>query len=71
MTSSKVTALLKKQFARFGIPNVIMSDGGPQFVSQEFQDFAKKWRITHVTSSPMHQLANGKAESAVKVRRYC
>ena len=69
MTSSRVIALLKKQFARFGVPNVIMSDGGPQFVSQEFQDFAKKWGITHVTSSPMHQQANGKAESAVKVMK--
>ena len=69
MTSSRLIALLKKQFARFGVPNVIMSDGGPQFVSQEFQDFAKKWGITHVTSSPMHQQANGKAESAVKVMK--
>lgn len=51
LTSSRVIALLKKQFARFGIPYVIMSDGGPQFVSQEFQDFAKKWGITHMTSS--------------------
>ena len=64
MTSSRVITLLKKQFARFGVPNVIMSDGGPQFVSQ---DFAKKWGITHVISSPMHQQANAKAESAVKV----
>lgn len=46
-----------------------MSDGGPQFVSQEFQDFAKKWGITHMTSSPMHQQANGKAESAVKIMK--
>ena len=60
MTSSRVIALLKKQFARFGVPNVIMSDGGPQFVSQEFQDFAKKWGITHVTSLPMHQQAIAK-----------
>ena len=35
MTSSRVIALLKKKFAWFGFPNVIMSDGGPQFVSQE------------------------------------
>lgn len=69
LTSSRVIALLKKQFARFGIPNVIMSDGGPQFVSQEFQDFAKKWGITRMTSSPMHQQANGKAESAVKIMK--
>ncbi|XP_056022031.1 uncharacterized protein LOC130054940 [Ostrea edulis] len=69
MTSSRVISLLKKQFARFGVPNVIMSDGGPQFVFQEFQDFAKKWGFTHVTSSPMHQQGNGKAESAVKAMK--
>ena len=27
------------------------------------------WGITHVTSSPMHQRANGKAESAVKIMK--
>ena len=32
-------------------------------------DFAKKWDITNVTSSPMHQQVNGKAESAVKVMK--
>ena len=69
MTSFSVIALLKKQFARFCVSNVIISDGGPQFVSQEFQDFEKKWGITHVTSSLMHQQANGKAETAVKVMK--
>ena len=53
MTSSRLIALLKKQFARFGVPNVIMSDGGPQFVSQQFQDFAKKWSI----NKPMAKLS--------------
>jgi len=46
---------------------MIVSDGGPQFVSQEFQSFVTCWGITHVTSSPMHQRANGKAESAVTI----
>jgi hypothetical protein len=48
---------------------MIISDGGPQFVSQEFNDFTKKWDIVHTTSSPMHQQANGKAESAVKIMK--
>ncbi|XP_062603216.1 uncharacterized protein K02A2.6-like [Saccostrea cucullata] len=66
-TSARVISLLKKQFSRFGIPNVIISDGGPQFRCQEFQDFVKTWKIDHRFSSPMHQQANGKAESAVKI----
>ena len=69
MTSARVVTLLKKHFARYGIPIVTVSDGGPQFVSQEFDSFIVDWGITHVTSSPMHQRANGKAESAVKIMK--
>jgi hypothetical protein len=68
-TSARVVTLLKKQFARLGIPKVIVSDGGPQFVSQEFKTFVSNWGIIHMTSSPMHQQANGKAESAVKIMK--
>ena len=67
-TSTRTITLLKKHFARYGIPRVIVSDGGPQFTSQEFNSFMKSWGISHHTSSPMHQRANGKAESAVKIR---
>ena len=44
----------------------IVSDGGPQFASNEFSNFPSSWGITHVISSPGHQQANGKAESVVK-----
>ena len=46
---------------------MIVSDGGPQFSSQEFDLLTKNWGITHVTSSPMHQRANWKAESAINI----
>ena len=46
-----------------------MSDGGPQFTSKEFNSFVEDWGVTYVTSSPMHQRANGKAESAVKIMK--
>ena len=61
--------LLKKHCARYGIPRMIVSDGGPQFKSQESNSFVEDWGITHVTSSPMYQRANGKAESAVKIMK--
>ena len=69
ITSAKVINSLKKQFARFGIPNVMISDGGPQLSSYMFKDFTDKWGITHTFSSPGHQQANGKAESAVKIMK--
>lgn len=57
---------LKCHFARFGIPNHVVSDNGPQFSSHEFAEFAEKWDFEHFTSSPGHANANGKAEAAVK-----
>ena len=69
MTSVRIVTLLKKHCARFGIPRMTVSDGGPQFTSQEFSSFVENGGINHVTSSPMHQRANGRAEYAVKIMK--
>lgn len=67
-TSSKVVIeKLKKQFCRFGIPREIISDGGPQYTSVEFEEFTKQWGINHHITSPGHPNSNGKAESGVKI----
>ena len=42
---------LKNHFARYGIPDTIVSDGGCQYTSHEFAKFCKSWDIIHVTSS--------------------
>jgi len=34
-------------FARYGIPDVIVSDNGPQYSSQEFGEFAETLNFTH------------------------
>ncbi|GFS21254.1 Pol polyprotein [Elysia marginata] len=58
---------LKQLFARYGIPKTIVSDNGPQFTAEKFQQFAKRWNILHKTSSPGHPQSNGRAEAAVKI----
>jgi hypothetical protein len=58
----------KSYFARHGIADLV-TDNGPQYTSQEFQDFATSWEFKHVTSSPYHSQSNGKAESAVKIAK--
>ena len=68
-TSPTIIQFLKEQFIRHGIPDVIVSDNGPQLVSLEFRRFAEEWEFKHVTSSPHHHKTNGKAESAVKVTK--
>lgn len=67
LTSREVIRKLRSQFARHGIPDICMSDNGPQFASAEFADFAHLWEFDHITSSPHYPQSNGKAEQAVKV----
>ena len=61
--SSKTTVThLKSMFARYGIPDVVRSDNGPQFASQVFEDFQKSYGFKHLTSSPRFPQSNGEAE---------
>ena len=61
-----ITKALKAQFARYGVPDIVVSDNGPQFGAKEFASFARTWGFTHITSSPRYPQSNGKAENAVK-----
>ena len=66
-TSSKsVIQKLKRHFARYGIPSIVISDNGPQFYCEEFGSFAREWDFEHRTSSPGHPKSNGMVELAVK-----
>ena len=51
-TSQNIIDALKNIFSRYGIPEIVMSDNGPQYSSQEFADFAKNYDFHHKTSSP-------------------
>ena len=59
---SKTIALLRETFARFGLPEQIVSDNGPQFVSEEFELFLQHNGIKHIRSAPNHPATNGAAE---------
>ena len=65
-TSTQTIKKLKQTFARWGIPQEMVSDNGPQLVSAEFKEFLKCWGIIHKPSDPLYPKGNGKAEAAVK-----
>ena len=65
-TSKNVITVLKSIFARHGIPAALMTDNGPQFISNEMNQFSSAYGFHHVTSSPHYHQSNGQAELAVK-----
>ncbi|XP_028809432.1 uncharacterized protein K02A2.6-like isoform X2 [Denticeps clupeoides] len=67
--STTVIQKLKAHFARHGIPDVVVSDNGPQYASEDFKKFSRQWEFKHKTSSPGYPQSNGMAESAVKTAK--
>lgn len=69
-TAQVVVNHCKSIFARHGIPEVVVSDNGPQFSrvsTSEFATFAREYGFQHITSSPHYPQSNGLAEAAVKI----
>lgn len=64
--SADVIVHLKSIFARHGIPEILITDNGPQFACQEMKEFANEYCFEHVTSSPRYPQSNGEAERAVR-----
>jgi transposase InsO family protein len=65
-TASRTVDVLHQIFAHYGIPEQIVSDNGPQFVSEEFSKFMKENAIKHVRILPYHPASNGAAERLVQ-----
>ena len=65
-SSQSVINHLKSIFARHGIPECFMSDGGPQYVSFVFKQFAQSYGFQHIVSSPRYAQSNGLVERGVQ-----
>ena len=49
-------------FARFGMPRVLISDGGSHFCNRTIEALLKKYNVTHKVSTPYHPQTSGQAE---------
>ncbi|CAN6576219.1 unnamed protein product [Malus baccata var. baccata] len=64
INDSKVVADFVKTniFARFGMPRVLISDGGSHFYNRTIEALLKKYNVTHKVSTPYHPQTNGQAK---------
>ena len=65
-TTARTISVLREMFARFGLPKHLVSDNGPQFTSDEFEQFLVGNGVNHIRSSPYHPSTNGAAERLVQ-----
>ena len=65
-SSASIVNNQKSMFARNGIPEIVVTDNGPQYSSQTFCAFTDAHGFTHRTSSPRYPQSNRVSERAVK-----
>lgn len=57
-----VAKTLVELFMRFGIPKSILSDQGPDFMSDLIKNFSNLFKTKHITTTPYHPQTNGSLE---------
>ena len=65
-TAEKTIEKLGEMFSRFRFPEQLVSDNGPQFISQEFERFLEANGVQNICSAPYHTSTNGLAERFVQ-----
>lgn len=65
-SSMKTVEVLHSIFGRFGLPQQLVSENGPQLVSEEFEAFMKANGIQHIRSAPYLPSINCLAERFVQ-----
>ncbi|XP_062505775.1 uncharacterized protein K02A2.6-like [Corticium candelabrum] len=66
LRADDVIAACPKIFACHGIPELFVSDNGPQYANILFRKFASQCGFEHATSSPQYPQGNGLAERTVQ-----
>ena len=61
---------LKSVFSDFGIPQNIISDNGPCYKSQEFNNFCARFEINHIIGASCNHQANSIAECMIQTIKH-
>ena len=62
----QVARILTEIFSNFGLPKIIQSDNGSEFINTVMKEMKKQCGFEHRTISSYYPQANGSAENAVK-----
>ncbi|XP_055633240.1 uncharacterized protein K02A2.6-like [Toxorhynchites rutilus septentrionalis] len=62
ITATLTVKALHETFCRFGMPDSLKTDNGPQFISAEMQRFCTQFGIEHRKTTPYWPQANGEVE---------
>ncbi|GFS34489.1 retrovirus-related Pol polyprotein from transposon 17.6 [Trichonephila inaurata madagascariensis] len=65
-TAQSVITVMKSIYATHGIPEELVSDGGPPYNSNLMMNFFREWGIKHHVTPPHFPRANGQIERAVQ-----
>ncbi|MGH0159456.1 UNVERIFIED_CONTAM: hypothetical protein FKN15_037301 [Acipenser sinensis] len=62
VTTQAVIQRLDSLFARWGLPDIITTDNGPQFISTDFTTYLAEKAIKHIRTAVYHPQSNGGVE---------
>ena len=67
LTSQMTISVLRDLFSSYGLPEEVVSDNGPQFVSDDLSNVMKMNGIKHTITPSYRNASNGAAERAVHI----
>ena len=68
--TTKPIEKLRHLFSTFGLPEHIVNDNGPQFISEEFKMFLSKNDIQHTRTPPKYPATNGLRKWETQMKQY-
>ena len=66
-TAARTITEVRKLFSAYGLPLQLVSDNGPQFISDKFDEFKKSNGIKHIRCAPYHPASNEAVKRLVQI----